>query len=257
LQFPSSWRAVASYHTPGTQITGQVIGGNERVITIDDLLTSPVFIASIDEAKAHIEFRQEYSFQCGESLAVAMDANLGQVLALTARAAANVTGMSGGTQIINATSKTNADSLIASIADAVQALDEKDVPKGDRYVALAPDQYYLVINSGSRAIHRDYNPQGNGSVAEGDVFRLFGATVVETNRLPATNVATGPAAYQGNFVNTAALVWHRAAAGTVKLLDLGMESQYLIEYQGTLIVAKYAVGHGILRPEASVEIVTA
>jgi hypothetical protein len=47
---------------------------------------------------------------------------------------------------------------------------------------------------------------------------------------------------------------HESAVGTVKLMDLSMEGEYKIEYQGTLLVAKYAVGHGILRPESAVEI---
>jgi hypothetical protein len=49
----------------------------------------------------------------------------------------------------------------------------------------------------------------------------------------------------------------RASVGTVKLLDLAVESDYLIQQQGTLVVAKYAMGHGILRPECAVEIKTA
>jgi hypothetical protein len=43
---------------------------------------------------------------------------------------------------------------------------------------------------------------------------------------------------------------HKSAVATVKLLDLGMEAAYDIRRQGTLMVAKYAVGHGSLRPEA-------
>lgn len=232
-----------------------MIDGNERVITIDDLLISPVFIASIDEAKSHFEYRSEYSFQCGASLAKQMDLNLGQVMALAARAAATVTGANGGTQIVNSTSKTDADSLMASIQNAVAALDEKDVPESDRFIFLYPDQYYLLLGSGSKSINRDYG--GEGSVASGDMPRLFGATIVKTNHMPRTNVTTGPAAYQVNCANTAALVAHRTSVGTVKLLDLATESQYLIQNQGTLIVSKYAVGHGILRPESAVEIVTA
>jgi hypothetical protein len=45
--------------------------------------------------------------------------------------------------------------------------------------------------------------------------------------------------------------------GTVKLMDLGVEMAYDIRRQGTLIVGKYAMGHGILRPECAVEIKTA
>jgi len=47
---------------------------------------------------------------------------------------------------------------------------------------------------------------------------------------------------------------HASAVGTVKLLDLRTEMGYDIRRQGTLLVAKYAVGHGILRPEAAVNL---
>jgi hypothetical protein len=40
-------------------------------------------------------------------------------------------------------------------------------------------------------------------------------------------------------------------------MDLAAESEYDIRRQGTLMVAKYAVGHGILRPEAAVELAKA
>ena len=45
-----------------------------------------------------------------------------------------------------------------------------------------------------------------------------------------------------------------SAAGTVKLMDLATEMEYDIRRQGTLMVAKYAMGHGVLRPEAAVGI---
>jgi hypothetical protein len=80
---------------------------------------------------------------------------------------------------------------------------------------------------------------------------------VKTNNLPQPNVNTGPAAYQGDFSTVAALAMHRSAVGTVKLIDLAVEMAYDIRRQGTLVVAKYAVGHGILRPESAVEVKTA
>jgi hypothetical protein len=254
-QFPATWKATANYHTPGTLLVGQVINSNERVITIDDLLVADVFIASIDEAMSHYEFRAEYSKQAGAALARALDKNLLQVGLLAARASATVTGGNGGTAITNATALTDADSLVASIMDALQALDEKDVPSTDRYVFVKPDQYYLLLNSSSKLINRDFG--GEGSIASGQLMRVGGAEIVKTNNLPQTNVNTGPAAYQGNFTTTACLVMQRGAVGTVKLIDLMVESDYLIQYQGTLIIAKDAVGHGILRPECAVEIKTA
>jgi len=238
-------------------IDGQQILSNERVITIDDLLIAPVFIASIDEAMTHFEFRSTYSVEAGRALAKTMDQNIFQVALLAARSSALITGSSGGTKLTDSTCKTNADNLIADIAAAMQALDEKNVPAQDRAIFVRPEEYYLLVNSSSKAINRDYNPNGNGSVADGNIFRLFGGEIVKTNHLPSTNVTTGPAAYQGDFSNTAALVMHRSAVGTVKLVDLAIEMDYLVQNQGTLIVAKYAVGHGILRGESAVEIATA
>ena len=69
-------------------------------------------------------------------------------------------------------------------------------------------------------------------------------------------VTTGPAAYQGNFSTTVGLVLHKSAVGTVKLMDLATEAAYDIRRQGTLVVAKYAMGHGVIRPEAAVELKT-
>jgi hypothetical protein len=56
--------------------------------------------------------------------------------------------------------------------------------------------------------------------------------------------------------NTACLVFHKAAAGIVKLRDITMESEYIIERQGTLMVAKMAQGMGALRNDAIVLIKT-
>ena len=51
--FPATWKVTGGYHTPGNEIVGQTSNVNERVITIDDLLVSSVFIPNIDEAKNH------------------------------------------------------------------------------------------------------------------------------------------------------------------------------------------------------------
>lgn len=256
-QFPATWKATAAYHTPGDMIVGQVINGNERVITIDDQLVSSVFIADIDEALTHFDVRSEYAKQCGASLAKVLDQNILQVGVLSARASATVSGGNGGTVITSASSKTDADALVAAAFDAAQAMDEKDVPSQERYLFLKPDQYYLLVNSSSKVIHRDYNPSPNGSIAKGEILSVAGLEIVKTNNLPSTNITTGPTAYRGDFRTLSALAMHRSACGTVKLVDLAVESDYMLQNLGTLVVAKLAVGHGILRPESAVEIKTA
>lgn len=253
-QFPATGKATAAYHTPGAELVGQVINGAERNISIDDALIADAFIANVDEAKAHYEVRAEYSKQLGAALARACDRNIAQVGVLAARASATVTGLSGGSVVTSATSGTNADAMIQAIFDAVTALQQKDVPLEETYVYLKPAQYYLLVNSSSKLVNRDYSGSDNGGVADGNVLKVAGLPIVLTNNLPASTIATGPAAYQGVFDTVTALVMNRAAVGTTKLWDIGLESAYDIRRQGTLFVAKMLLGHGILRPECSVEI---
>ena len=257
-QFPNSWKGGSQYHTPGAEIVGMAVAHNERVIAIDSLLIADRFLASIDEAMNHFDVRSLYTTDAGRALARQFDRNLAQVIVLAARTAANITGANGGTVITATGSKTSASTLVDGIVSAAQVLDEKDVPSEDRFCALAPSQYYQIVNSSTKALNRDYNrPEGNGSFASGDVFSIAGIKLVKSNHMPTTNVTTGPAAYQGNFTNTTAFVWQKMAVGTVKLMDLAVEGQYEIRRQGHLIVAKYAMGHGVLRPECSIEIANA
>ena len=45
------------------------------------------------------------------------------------------------------------------------------------------------------------------------------------------------------------LVMTTDAVATAKLMEMSVESEYQINRQGTLMVAKYAMGHNFLRPE--------
>lgn len=253
-QFPATGTTVAAYHTPGTEITGNSVNHAERVITIDDLLVASAFLSNIDEAMNHYDVRGIYSDEVGKVLAETMDANIAKVGVLAARATATVTGGNGGTALTNANYGTDSTTLASGLFTAAQTLDEKNVPDADRYAYFRPAQYYLLAQN-TTVINQWYG--GQGAISDGTVLKVGGLQIVKTNALPNTNVATGPTAYQGNFSTTVGLVMNKGAVGTVKLLDLATESDYDIRRQGTLLVAKYAVGHGIIRPEAAVELKTA
>ena len=253
-QFPATWKVNASYHTPGAEIVGQTSAVSERVITIDDLLISDVFIPNIDEAKNHYDYRSEYSMQAGRALSKKFDQNSLQVALLAARASATVTGGNGGVQLTNAGYATTGSTIASGIFACAQNFDEKDVPENDRYAILRPAQYYIVAQT-TDVINRDWG--GAGVYAEGSVLKAAGIHFVKSNHIPSTNIATGPSAYQGDFSNTVGAVIQKGAMGTVKLMDLAAEMEYDMRRQGTLIVAKYALGHGILRPECAAELLSA
>jgi len=262
-QFPVMGRSSAAYHTPGNEITGTDLNHNEKVITINDLLISSHFIANIDEAKNHYDVRSVYSSEMGRALAFQMDKHVLQTMLQAAAASANLgdSGYASGTIITDADANTNATSLIGSIFDAAEALDDAFVPSEGRFCYLKPEQYYLLANA-SNAVNVDFS--GRGSIADGTVPQIAGINLIKTPHLPTANITgTGVAAGGAggaqvvNAANTVAIVAHTSAAGTVKLMDLAVESEYDIRRQGTLMVAKYAMGHGVLRPEAAVQIQTA
>lgn len=253
-KFPATGVAAASYHTPGALITGQTINGNERILEVDDMLIAPVFIPNIDEAMNHFEYRGIYSSECGKVLAYMMDKNILQTGVLAARAAATVSGGNGGSQLTNANYKVDSSTLASGLYAAAQKFDEKAVDDQGRFCFVLPAQYYLLAQNVS-LINKDWG--GMGSYADGDIVKIAGIQLVKTLHLPVTNINTGPAKYQVDATNTAALIMTDKAVGTVKLIGVSTESEYKLEYQGTLIVSKTAVGHGILRPECAIELKTA
>lgn len=209
---------------------------------------------------SHWDFRSVLSFESGEALARTLDQHVSQVGYLAARGTATVAGENGGTTVNTVTGagvEHTADELVSSVFTGHQNLDEKNVPDDNRAIYWKPREYYKVLNetTDKAVINRDFVGTENGGLASGLIVRIGGAEVVKTNSLPDTkNIASGPAAYQGDFTNNRGLLMHQSAVGTVKLIDVAVEMDYLIERQGTLLVSKTAVGHGILRPESAVEI---
>tara|TARA_E500000081_G_scaffold9566_1_gene11435 strand:- start:3855 stop:4838 length:984 start_codon:yes stop_codon:yes gene_type:complete len=268
--FPVMGRVGAAYHTAGSEITGSDVNHNEKVITINDLLLSSVFLSNIEEAKNHWDVRSAYSTEIGRALAFQKDKHVLQTIGQAAQASANVSDSGYGagtvltdTGIASATDATAANAMIDSLFDAAKALDDNYVPKEGRKCFLRTEEYYKMANA-TNAVNIDFSGGDNGGVKEGKIMKVAGIELIPTPHFVSSNVNSGVeqgSATAGgsnpqavNLTNYVALVSHPSAAGTVKLMDLAVESEYDIRRQGTLMVAKYAMGHGVLRPEAAVGI---
>ena len=268
--FPVMGRIAAAYHTPGSEITGTDVNHNEKVITINDLLVSSAFLSNIEEAKNHWDVRSAYSNEIGRALAFQKDKHILQTIGQAAQGSANISGGDAGTVLTNtgiasATASTAANALIDELFDAASALDSHYVPKEGRKCFLRLEEYYKLANA-TNAVNVDFTGGNNGGVAEGRVMKVAGIELVPTPHFVASDLSSntgvdGGSATQGgsnpqqvNLANYVALVCHPSAAGTGKRMDLATEMEYDIRRQGTLMVAKYAMGHGVLRPEAAVGI---
>ena len=260
-QFPVTGTIASSYHTVGNEIVGTAVKHNEKVINIDDMLIANAFLAEIDELKNHYDVRSQYSSEMGQSLAKKVDQHLLQLTVLASQASANISGGNGGTQITDADAKTNATSMISSVFEAIQALDENDVPTSDRYCVVTPDVYYQLANV-DKLVSRDFS-SNNGDFSKGQVVMIGGVRVIKSNTaVTAFTDQSGAISGTNNTYNVdaqhiAGVVFHKSAVGTVKLKDLVLENTYDPRRLGNLMTARLALGHGILRPESAVSIKTA
>lgn len=261
-------QTTATYHTPGTQLLGDAIKANEKVINIDGLLVAKTSIANIDEAMINYDVRSPYSKEMGIAIAQAYDKNVIQEGILGARASNLITGGNPGTQITNAKMKLTTGDLgtagtattlaekAAAIRDSLFAaatqMDAKNAPK-DRYCALRPAEFYALFQD-TTIINSLYGNGGN--IATGSLPQIAGIKIVTSNNVPYTDLS-GSTYHGVNAAKTVGLVWCPEAIGTVKLMDLSTQSEFLIEYQTTLMVARMATGHGWLRPEACCELLVA
>jgi hypothetical protein len=282
-QFPVTGIASAKYHTAGENIAD---GGNsylssikhaERVISIDDVLISSTFIANIDELKNHYDVRSIYAKELGKALAKRFDIATMKTLAAAARGSSEIGGDNG--TILGASSSlfAGANATAAELIDALygiaESLDGKDVSDEGRFAVLSPADYYTLITADNSAVSLASNRDagGVGNVATGTISQVAGINLVKSNHLASIAVAESSqdqdddgvnndvfgasgTGYNGDLSATRILAGTKEAIGTVKLLDLATESEYQIERQGTLFVAKYAMGHGVLRPECAVEV---
>ena len=272
-QFPLTGVAAAKYHTPGSMIEADKINHGERTVTVDDLLISSQFIASIDEAMNHYDVRSIYSREAGFALANAADRNVARVIAKAASITDSTTaaaqfGSSFADEVYtnNVTIGTVAGDavvgkeIVNAIYAALEEFDKKDIT-GDKVCVLPPAQYYALLNATdvTSATWLNKDVGGAGSVAGGAVPTVGGVKIVMSNNVP-SGAQTTPdplsrsGAYAGDYSQTRGLIFTSDAAATVKLMDLGVESEYQIERQGTLMVAKYAMGHNILRPGCAISL---
>lgn len=280
--FPAIYKALTSRHTVGTEIIGQAIASKNVNIALDDKLIAPVFIADVDEAMSHFEFREAYTKELGNALAVEHDKNIMRSILLAARGGALFTGDQGGSTLTGATFGSNAAALFDGLSLAKQTLDEKDVPVEMQQVnaAVKAAQWYLMARS-DKNLNRDFN--GSGANNQSHILNTIDdIQIIKSNALPfgkdetlyhaSTNtdgIINGvgadaidgtqhPSKYYGDWSTTVATVWTEYAAATVRLMEMGIESDgYQVSNQGTLIVGKLMTGHGALRNKCAVELKTA
>lgn len=281
-QFPVIGRTQAAYLKPGENLDDirKDIKHTEKTITIDGLLTADVLIYDIEDAMNHYDVRSEYTAQLGESLAMAADgavlAEIAGLCNLAAGSNENIEGLGSASVIEFAQKKTEltdqvalGKAIIAGLTQARAALTKNYVPASDRVFFCDPDSYSAIL---AALMPNAANYAALIDPERGSIRNVMGFEVVETPHLTIGGASnkrdnTDTANQKHKFPDTATdaakvakdtvvgVFMHRSAVGTVKLRDLALERARRANFQADQIIAKYAMGHGGLRPEAAGAIV--
>ena len=297
--FPLYGAATAKWHTPGDNIL-EASGGYlnnfkyaERILTLDNMLTSSTLINDVDELINHWDVRSPIATELGRSLAYAYDrfamstfwaaANAVSPISATS---ANGTALAGQIITKGTTDPTGAQ-ILDGLYEAQVALDNKDVPVEGRFCVVRPEQYQILLGTPAVStantfrFSKDYG-SGMGDVAKGTAatVEVAGFKLMKSNLFPKESLASNTTlfananavtdVYAGNGVGYAgdaggvysmAKAWgicgHADAIGCVKKFDVTTEMERKIEYQGTLVVSKMMAGFGVLRPECAIGLAVA
>ncbi|AIT13661.1 major capsid protein [Salmonella phage BP12A] len=275
-QFPVLGRTKAAYLQPGENLDDKRkdMKHTERTINIDGLLTADVLIYDIEDAMNHYDVRSEYTAQLGESLALAADgavlAEMAKLCNLPAASNENIAGLGTASVLeVGAAADLQGDqvklgqAIIAQLTLARARLTKNYVPSADRTFYTTPDNYSAIL---AALMPNAANYQALIDPATGSIRNVMGFEVIEVPHLTAGGAGDDredvtanqkhafPATATGDakvaLDNVVGLFCHRSAVGTVKLKDMALERARRANFQADQIIAKYAMGHGGLRPEA-------
>lgn len=275
-QFPVLGRTKAAYLQPGENLDDKRkdMKHTEKTINIDGLLTADVLIYDIEDAMNHYDVRSEYTAQLGESLALAADgavlAEMAKLCNLPAASNENIAGLGTASVLeVGTAADLQGDqvklgqAIIAQLTLARARLTKNYVPSADRTFYTTPDNYSAIL---AALMPNAANYQALIDPSTGSIRNVMGFEVIEVPHLTAGGAGNDredatseqkhafPATAIGNdkvaLDNVVGLFCHRSAVGTVKLKDMALERARRANYQADQIIAKYAMGHGGLRPEA-------
>ena len=258
---------------------------NERVISLDALMIADAAIYQTDELMTYFDVRQIYTTELGRALAYEYDKRVARMIYAAAsntteplnkdgsakpKGPADNTGRIGKKITLPAgygtatTKQAKGDILVDAIFDARIALEKKDVGIDGMYAVCTPEAYYAITAS-SRAINTDFNGGGggNGTIANGTTARVAGIPLYSSNHVqqPAYTLVAGDhnPDYVQDLSKCEMLIFNREAVGVLTLLSPSLQltgPEFRVQYQSDLMVARQALGMGILRAESAVAVVT-
>lgn len=257
IHIPKPTRGTASAKAASSQVTLIAATESEVQISINKHYEYSRLIEDITDVQAQPSLRQFYTQDAGYALAKQVDDDL--------FALGKSLGDSDGADWVHSNSfyidganglaayaadTVAATDLFTDLAfrDAVQQLDDADVPMDNRFIVIPPSVRNTIMG-----IDR-YNSSDfvdGRSVMNGQIGSLYGVDVYVSSNCPVIETAAQNTA--GGDVK-AAIFGHQDAFVLAEQLGVRTQTQYKQEYLGDLMTADTLYGVQVVRPESAIVI---
>ena len=235
INIPMPVRGSANQKLTETQVTLVADASENKQIVVDQHWEYSRLIEDITSVQALASMRKFYTQDAGYALATKVDSDL------VATAIANFSTVGHATDtglIVPAVAGSAGDFSDAAFRDAIQILDDADVPMDNRKLVVPPAARNHIMGI-DRYVSSDF-VNGKG-VVNGKIGELYGINVYVSTNLPDNGSGEKPC-----------LLFHTDALVIAEQMAVRTQTQYKQEYLADLMTADTLYGEDVYRPDSGV-----
>ena len=237
INIPLPVRGSANQKLTETQVTLVADTSGNKQIVVDQHWEYSRLIEDITSVQALASMRKFYTQDAGYALATKVDSDL------VATAIANFSTVGHSTDtglVVPAVAGSAGDFSDAAFRDAIQILDDADVPMDNRKLVVPPAARNHIMGI-DRYVSSDF-VNGKG-VVNGKIGELYGINVYVSTNLPANGSGEKPC-----------LLFHTDALVIAEQMAVRTQTQYKQEYLADLMTADTLYGEDSYREDSGVVI---
>jgi hypothetical protein len=235
VRIPMPVRSDANRKLEETQVTLVADNSGEKIINIDQHWEYSKLIEDITMIQAQPSMRKFYTQDAGYALATRVDTDLIQAAldGWTVQGHATEGGL-----IVPAVAGAAEDFSDQAFRDAIQVLDDANVPMDNRKLVIPPAARNHIMGI-DRYVSSDF-VNGRG-VVNGKIGELYGVDVFVSTNLPDNGEGEKPC-----------LLFHTDALVIAEQSAIRSQTQYKQEYLSDLLTSDTLYGYDDYRPESGV-----
>lgn len=240
INIPKPLRGSANQKVTETQVTLVADTSGNKQVVVDQHWEYSRLIEDITSVQALASMRKFYTQDAGYALASKVDSDL------IATAISEFTSIGHSTEgglVVPAVAGDAEDFSDQAFRDAIQILDDNDVPMDNRKLVIPPAARNHIMGI-DRYVSSDF-VNGRG-VVNGKIGELYGVDVFVSTNLPANASGEKPC-----------LLFHTDALVIAEQMAVRTQTQYKQEYLADLMTADTLYGEDVYREDSGVVIYVA